>query len=146
MNAGDTFTTVWGRYLEFLRENEILAQPGTAAFLNCGDWDLKTMLPQQLRLSGIDTSTMPSAFDVPRSRDPAMGSLPAPFDRWINIKRSYQRLYGLRNAKGMDGMLHHARMTLEGRHHSGIDDCRNILRLVQHMLADGWQPSNDIPR
>ena len=151
MNAGDTFTAVWGRYLEFLRENEILAQPGTAAFLTCGDWDLKTMLPQQLRISNIDVDAVSPVTDSDtgssRPYAPlAIATLPTPFDRWINVKRSFQQQHGLRRARGMEGMLRHAGLALEGRHHSGIDDCKNILRIVQRMRADGWEPAQDLPR
>ncbi|KAI8981292.1 ribonuclease H-like domain-containing protein [Trametes punicea] len=128
VDAADTFQNVWERYQQFLRSHKIIEQPSSAAFLTCGDWDLKTMLPQQLRLSGLDDS-----------------STSLPYNRWINIKKSYQWFYGLRYAKGMDGMLRHARMTLEGRHHSGIDDCKNILRLVRRMRQDGWKPEDDLP-
>ena len=142
VDGGETFPSVWERYLEFLRTNKILEEPGAAAFLTCGDWDLKTMLPLQLRMCNIDAHGALSS--VPPSRAP-MGVLPAPFDRWINVKRSYQQYYGLRKGKGMEGMLRHAGMALEGRHHSGIDDCRNILRLVQRMRRDGWKPERDLP-
>ena len=29
-------------------------------------------------------------------------------------------------------------LELEGRHHSGIDDCKNIARICTKMLEDGW--------
>ena len=111
-----------------------MQEPGSVAYLTCGDWDLKTMLPLQLRLSGTQAGL-----------DPSTGALAPPFNRGINVKKSFQRFYGLRSAKGMAGMLHHAHMTLEGRHHSGIDDCKNILRIVQRMRKDGWKPWNDLP-
>ena len=40
----------------------------------------------------------------------------------------------------MDGTLKKLKMELEGRHHSGIDDCKNILRIIQRMRSDGWKP------
>ena len=126
VDAADPFPTVWGRYQEFLRTHNILEQPDAVAYLTCGDWDLKTMLPQQLRLSGTTTGM-----------DPSTGALTAPYNRWINVKKSFQHFYGLKYPKGMDGMLRHAKMELEGRHHSGIDDCKNILRIVQRMRRDG---------
>ncbi|KAI9060175.1 exonuclease RNase T and DNA polymerase III [Trametes sanguinea] len=134
VNAAEPFPHVWERYLAFLRSHKITDDPSSVSFLTCGDWDLKTMLPQQLSLSGIT--------DAFGSRP---GSLVPPFNRWINIKKSYQQFYGVRYAKGMEGMLRHAHMELEGRHHSGIDDCKNILRLVQKMRQDGWKPEDDLP-
>jgi len=34
-------------------------------------------------------------------------------------------------AAGMAGMLRNLKIPLEGKHHSGIDDCKNICKLVQ---------------
>ncbi|KAI0639778.1 exonuclease RNase T and DNA polymerase III [Trametes polyzona] len=133
VDAASPFPEVWQRFQEFLRTHGILDAPSSAAFLTCGDWDLKTMLPLQLRHSGITEAFTSSGAVVP------------PFDRWINVKRSYKLCHRLRYAKGMDGMLRHANMELEGRHHSGIDDCKNILRLVRKLRRDGWNPKDDLP-
>ena len=38
-------------------------------------------------------------------------------------------------------MLTTLKMDLEGRHHSGIDDCKNIGRIATRMLEDGWRPA-----
>ena len=103
------------------------------------------MLPQQLSLSGIDASAGLASRSTATPERPAMGAFPPPFDQWINVKKSFQVLYGMRHAKGMEGMLRRAGMELEGRHHSGIDDCKNILRIVQRMRADGWKPWLDLP-
>ena len=108
--------------------------PGSAAYLTCGDWDLKTMLPGQLRLSGTQTGL-----------NPTTNTLAAPYNRWINVKKSFQQQYGLKYSKGMAGMLKHANMELEGRHHSGIDDCKNILRIVQALRKEGWDPAKSTP-
>ncbi|KAL1951629.1 hypothetical protein VTO73DRAFT_778 [Trametes versicolor] len=133
VDSAAPFPDVWDRYQEFLRTHGIVDSPSSAVYLTCGDWDLKTMLPMQLRLSELlESSSTPS------------GTLVAPYDRWINIKNSYRRFYDLKHLKGMASMLTHAKMELEGRHHSGIDDCKNILRLVQRMRQDGWKPEDDL--
>jgi inhibitor of KinA sporulation pathway (predicted exonuclease) len=87
------------------------------AFVTCGDWDLKRCLPSQLDYL----------------------KLPAPkcYTQWINIKRSFKDVYHF-NPRGMVGMLDHLKLPLEGQHHSGIDDSRNIAKVVQTMLAAGW--------
>lgn len=135
VDGADPFHTVWDRYQDFLREHHVVDEPGVAAYLTCGDWDLQTMLPLQLRLVGAQ-----GGFDA------STGALTYPYNRWINVKKSFRDLYGLRSPKGMSGMLKHLQMQLEGRHHSGIDDCKNILRIVQRMRQDGWKPSNDLPQ
>ena len=90
------------------------------AFVTCGDWDLRTMLPMQLRLA--------------RDR-----RVPQHFKQWINIKRVYSQhaSHGARKASGMAGMLRGLGLTLTGRHHSGIDDCRNIAKIAIALAARG---------
>lgn len=89
------------------------------------------MLPQQL--SQI-ASTNPSAESDGRL-------LVTHFQkRLINIKKDFQVKYGYKHAKGMAKMLGALKMDLEGRHHSGIDDCGNILRIAERMVDDGWVP------
>jgi len=97
----------------------------TFLFVTCGDWDLKTCLPQQLQYHGTATTSH--------------------FRRWINIKVAFEKQYG-QKAYGMTGMLRHLKMDLVGRHHSGIDDCRNIARIADRMLKDGWLPEATWPR
>ncbi|KAH9937101.1 exonuclease RNase T and DNA polymerase III [Fomitopsis serialis] len=132
VDVADPFPVVWERFQNFIRNNESLADPASFAFLTCGNWDLCSMLPRQLDLSengrGLDAS----------------GDLLAPFNRSINLKDAFRRHYKLRYQLGMAHMLRRLKMELEGRHHSGIDDCRNILRIVQRMLADGWRPQDSI--
>ncbi|CAM9373912.1 unnamed protein product, partial [Heterosigma akashiwo] len=42
-----------------------------------------------------------------------------------------------RQKMGMAGMLRKSDLVLEGRHHSGIDDCKNIGRLLIQLCKDG---------
>lgn len=89
------------------------------------------MLPEQLAY----TAKIQTNFDP---------TIPPPMDRWINIKTSFARQYQLKKAKGMAGMLNYAKMELEGKHHSGIDDCRNISRIVTKMREEKWKSINDL--
>lgn len=123
---------MWKRFQEFLESHGLL-QPETHdsyAFLTCGDWDLKTMLPNQLKL--VDAE---HGFDQ-------SGNVIAPYNRWINIKGPFRKQLGLQRYNiGMAGMLAKLKLDLVGRHHSGIDDCKNILRIVQKLREGGWDPS-----
>ncbi|XP_022717746.1 uncharacterized exonuclease domain-containing protein At3g15140 [Durio zibethinus] len=87
-----------------------------AAFVTCGNWDLKTKIPQQCIVSGI--------------------KLPPYFMEWINLKDVYLNFYG-REARGMMSMMKQLEIPALGSHHLGIDDSKNIARVLQHMLADG---------
>ncbi|EEC80571.1 hypothetical protein OsI_22899 [Oryza sativa Indica Group] len=88
----------------------------SAAFITCGNWDLKTKVPEQCRVSKI--------------------KLPSYFMEWINLKDIYLNFYS-RRATGMMTMMRELQMPIVGSHHLGIDDAKNIARVVQRMLADG---------
>jgi len=85
-------------------------------FLTCGDWDLKTMLPEQCK-----------QFNIMRAEY---------FKSWINLKKAYCKYTGT-FPRGMTTMLDDLDIKLEGRHHSGIDDCRNIAKIVKKMGMGG---------
>ncbi|KAK3129341.1 hypothetical protein QOZ80_6BG0478050 [Eleusine coracana subsp. coracana] len=88
----------------------------SAAFVTCGNWDLKTKVPEQCRVSKI--------------------KLPTYFMEWINLKDIYLNFYN-RRATGMMTMMRQLEMPIAGSHHLGIDDSKNIARVVQRLLADG---------
>ncbi|PAN24065.1 hypothetical protein PAHAL_4G198900 [Panicum hallii] len=88
----------------------------SAAFVTCGNWDLKTKVPEQCKVSNI--------------------KLPTYFMEWINLKDIYLNFYS-RRATGMMTMMRQLQMPTVGSHHLGIDDSKNIARVVQRMLADG---------
>ena len=82
--------------------------------VSCGDWDFKICLPKQAKISGI--------------------KLPSFCYRWMNIKKIVQK-YENKHVSGMLSMLKVCGdMEIIGRHHSGIDDTRNIARCVQYII------------
>jgi len=58
---------------------------------------------------------------------------PAGFERHVNLKQEHARLRR-RPPAGMRGALAQEGLPLEGTHHRGIDDARNIARLAQLIL------------
>jgi ERI1 exoribonuclease 3 len=111
------FPEVFEKYQHWLYENIIKDTTKTFCYVTCGDWDLKTMLPTQCQLSGLQ-------------------SYPDYFKSWINIKDVFNVRYKSK-ITGMAGMLKNLKMELIGHHHSGIDDCRNITRIAVRMIEDG---------
>lgn len=110
----------------WLQSNGLLNSSSTSSspsfvYVTCGDWDLKTCLPKQLKYHNTKKSGIPSHFK-----------------RWINIKKESQKLYG-QKAKGMVSALNFLGLEMEGRHHSGIDDSKNIARMCVKMIEDGWE-------
>lgn len=84
-----------------------------AAFVTCGNWDIKTKIPEQCVDSGVP--------------------LPPYFTQWINLKDIYLNHYQ-RRAGGMLSMLQGLHIPLSGTHHVGLDDAHNISRVLQRML------------
>ena len=88
-----------------------------ACVVTCGDWDLRTMWAKQCKVSSFSFG------------NPAML-----FAAWINVKQIFQEMMGLQGKVGMKGMLEILNMSLDGRHHSGIDDVKNICKIVLELL------------
>ncbi|RUP52122.1 exonuclease [Jimgerdemannia flammicorona] len=136
VDAAEPFPAVWSRLHAFLASHNFINLDPTStstlssfAFLTCGNWDLKTMLPAQLAY----TSTV---------HDPSIPMTPpSHFCRWINVKQAFAECYKMKKwPRGMTDMLSQKKLELEGRHHSGIDDCKNIARIVKTMRDNGWVP------
>ncbi|KAL6570629.1 hypothetical protein OROGR_000179 [Orobanche gracilis] len=121
-----TFEEVIGQFENWLRKErdghiKLWRDDGSgrlheAAFVTCGNWDLKTQVPQQCEVSGM--------------------TLPRYFMEWINLKDIYLNFYN-RRAPGMLSMMRDLRMPPLGSHHLGIDDSKNIARVLQRLLSDG---------
>jgi len=110
-----TFPEVYTRHTKWLRVNTPAGT--TPKIVTCGGWDIKTMLPLEL------------------ARYP---TLPVyhPYKQYVNIKKEFEACYG-KFVGGMYNMLRALKMTLDGQHHSGIDDTRNITKILIRMLSDG---------
>lgn len=106
--------------------SENLIKDVNICFVTCGDWDLKTALPDQCNYLKID--------------------VPLYFKKWVNIKKVFKNVTGSR-ATSMVGMLNKLGLTLDGRHHSGIDDSKNIAKILRELAknAPNIQPTTVLP-
>ncbi|MFT5357511.1 MAG: ERI1 exoribonuclease 3 [Polyangiales bacterium] len=125
VDAAEAFPEVFKAHQAWLESHDLPASPPPGeslshAFLTCGDWDLQTMLPSQLAVT-----------------QPPIGFVPHAYRRWINIKRPFAAWNGTPVKNGMLGMLKALDLELEGRHHRGIDDCRNIARIARALVERG---------
>ena len=100
---------VMSSFQGWMETNGLLEPSVKSCFVTCGDWDLKKMLPSQCEY-----------FRLP---------IPYYFRSWINVKQLFSAVTGER-ANGMPSMLHFFGLSLDGRHHSGIDDSRNIAKIL----------------
>lgn len=101
----------------WMKDSGLLEQETKSAFVTSGDWDLNTMLPAQCQYFNIK----PAQY----------------FKRWINIKRSFADCTNV-YVRGLPGMIDNLELPHQGRLHSGIDDCHNILRILKELAERGY--------
>lgn len=123
-SAGSSLRDVLKRHRAWLLKHGLSLSEGDGgksfAYVTCGDWDLRSCLPKQLKYHGAKMDSY--------------------LTKYINIKSVFFDVTG-KSGKSMAHMLKVMDMELEGRHHSGIDDCRNIHRIAKVLLSRGWTPS-----
>lgn len=54
----------------------------------------------------------------------------------INVKELFSKTKGLRKKVGMKGALDILEIPLEGTHHRGVDDAKNIAKILHHCLQE----------
>lgn len=116
VDNGVTLSKAVQEHDKWVRENDAY----DAYVVTCGNWDLGTMLPKQC----------------------SMNDTPEYLRQWINIKDEFQYFYNTSKPMGMAGMLKYLKIPLVGKHHSGIDDCRNLSKIWIRMVNDGYDPNN----
>ena len=102
--------------------------------------DFRTVFPHFLNWISKEPFTLCSwgAYDLNQFRADCEWhniELPAPFERHINLKKVFAKQRKIRQC-GMKRALQIMKIPLEGQHHRGIDDARNIAKLAQIILPD----------
>ena len=62
--------------------------------------------------------------------------IPYYFHRWANVRKHFSNYYKISQIN-LELMLDHLGMKFAGRPHSGIDDSRNIARILIELKIDG---------
>jgi 3'-5' exoribonuclease 1 len=89
-----------------------------SAFVTCGNWDIKSQIPRQCKLSKID--------------------LPSALYQWVNLKDIFNEFHQPRKpVRGMKGMLGRLQLKLDGMHHLGMDDVDNIAKCAIKLMQQG---------
>lgn len=122
VDKAETFSEVFQKVMKFLNIFKAENVGKKWIFVTCGDWDLRKMLPLQAEKSGI--------------------KIPKEFTKWINIKAPFRSLIkdhmgGECKGVGMPQMLYQLDLPLLGRHHSGLDDSRNIAAITWELISRG---------
>jgi inhibitor of KinA sporulation pathway (predicted exonuclease) len=113
VDKANEFTEVFKDFVQWLQLNEL--QLDEVIPICCGEWDFKICFPKQASISGM--------------------KVPGFLKRWINIKKVVAK-YTNTSVGGMSEMLRVCELEKLGRHHSGIDDTKNIARCVQKIVID----------
>ena len=121
VDKADTYPEVYDRFTSFLQEHGMTDANGdkkvSFSIATCGDWDFKTMFPQQMGLSSL--------------------SRPSWSSTWVNVKHSFAELTGTK-ARGLSSMLSPFGLSFKGRPHSGIDDVKNLVSICSAMVEKGF--------
>lgn len=97
----------WLKTNRFNKENSII--------VTCGHWDFKKAFPTQCLISRVD--------------------VPKYCQKWVNVKEIFENAYKTK-PRGLVGMLEKLGMEFEGRHHSGIDDVKNLAKICVKMQKE----------
>ncbi|MEO0533008.1 MAG: 3'-5' exonuclease [Cyanobacteria bacterium P01_A01_bin.123] len=89
-------------------------------------------------LTGYENCLFCSWGDFDRNQfkqDCKFHAVPFPVQNHFNLKKAFLRTQGLKQRRGMAQALELAGIPLVGTHHRGIDDARNIAKLLPHGLG-----------
>ncbi len=114
VNNAKTIDIVYKEHIKWLTQHVPINS--YLLFATCGNWDLKTQLPREIKNKKLKKHKYYSKF--------------------INVKAEFEYFYK-KKAGGMVGMLQFLNLSLDGRHHSGIDDTRNIAKIMLKLIDDG---------
>uniref|UniRef100_A0A914ZTI8 SAP domain-containing protein n=1 Tax=Parascaris univalens TaxID=6257 RepID=A0A914ZTI8_PARUN len=114
------FVDVFDSFRMWMQSHRLGHTNARYAFVTDGPWDIAKFFQMQCLQSGL-------------------GSVPHDFRHYINIRKAFMNKYlkGHRPQKtNLSGMLSELGMKFEGREHCGLDDSKNIARIVIRMLED----------
>jgi inhibitor of KinA sporulation pathway (predicted exonuclease) len=114
VSAGPPFPEVLKQFGDWWRS----VAGANALAVTCGDWDLGSLLPRQCAQHRL--------------------AIPAWADRWANLKRLFAWNYPRASDRvPLTEIASVLDVPLTGRLHSGIDDARNIARVLRKMIESG---------
>lgn len=88
-----------------------------STYVTCGKWDLNTCLKNEAAYKKL--------------------KVPDHLRKFINIKDAWCSTFTEPKSPGMPGMLDSLKLTLDGKHHSGIDDSKNIAKIAIGLIQRG---------
>eukprot|EP00051_Salpingoeca_urceolata_P031421 m.11530 g.11530 ORF g.11530 m.11530 type:complete len:332 (-) comp4038_c0_seq2:89-1084(-) len=114
VDRADTFPEVLQRVEQWMTSKG-LGTTHSFGLSSDGPWDFRNFLTLQCEISGISRPDWSLA--------------------WLDVRKAFSSRYNERC--GVEAMLEHLGLQFEGRPHSGIDDTRNIARILAQLIVDG---------
>lgn len=99
--------------------------------MTVGHWDINIQFPRDVRRWGISKKGIHKVYK-----------------KYVNIKEAFisylskKNMLKTKKGYGMKGMLDFLTLELEGRHHSGIDDCKNTTKILEALIEMGMTPED----
>jgi inhibitor of KinA sporulation pathway (predicted exonuclease) len=114
VDKADIFKIVYKDHIEWI--NRYVSVDEELIFATCGHWDLSVMLPRELLNKGLKFNHI--------------------YNKYVNIKDEFKRFYKMK-AGSMKDMMNKLKIPFDGRLHSGIDDTKNMSKVIVKMISDG---------
>jgi len=115
VNNGTDLKSAILQHFNWLKENAPLKN---VMMLTCGNWDLQTMLPNDAKNINFNLHQIYKSF--------------------VNLKYVFEYITNTKSNSTIQ-MLKHLGLKMEGRLHSGIDDCNNYARIFIKLIEKGLQ-------
>lgn len=113
VDCASSFPTILKKFDDWIKD---AIPSGTFCVVTDGPWDMNRCLKNQCLNLRID--------------------IPHYFHRWVNVRKHFLHYYNIPNTN-LEMMLKYLGLEFEGRQHSGIDDSRNIARILIRLKKDG---------
>ena len=126
VNQGGKFPEVIRRHYKWLK-TLIPVEQRDVYIMTVGQWDLAIQLPRDLKRWNMTLKNIPKVYK-----------------RFYNIKADFVKFIKPKNKRGfgMAKMLKFLNLKLDGRHHSGIDDCKNTAKIFEKLVRKGIRFEN----
>ncbi|XP_059468578.1 3'-5' exoribonuclease 1-like [Neocloeon triangulifer] len=117
VDSAEPFSSVLAKFDEWLKSHGLVGakRKHKFSFVTDGPWDFSKFLLGQCKLT-----------EVP---------FPTYCRKYINLQRAFASHYKCRKTS-LNGMLQHLALEFEGRQHCGLDDAKNISRILVVLISE----------
>ncbi|KAK3917429.1 3'-5' exoribonuclease 1 [Frankliniella fusca] len=115
VDASDTFEIVLRKFEEWMSHHG-LHSSHKCILVTDGPWDMAQFFHGQCKVAGVQYPTWAK--------------------RWLNIRKAFRNYYKKKMHCNLKGMLETLGMEFEGRPHCGLDDAKNIARILLVLMDE----------